>query len=888
MPHKNKISQSLLKAIFATIFALFITMPHLVQAQTYQAKKAGMCFRFDDYQKPENLERVRVLFNKYGVKFTYSLNTGLGEIFGDTAFWSVVRRMEADGHEIADQTPNDVSHYFESKTTAEAQNYAGRPGVDHVNATFNRVCLKYQVLSTTGAGDEGKVDVSGNRIISKTAGEFAWNRLINLRYTSHLYLPVNGKLFTLYDIRNGNSNDPDTIYVKSFWKEDIDLGTYSNVDFRKLTPFDLSIEKEGLQTMLGYSFKVFANNGLKNPVTFIHPGGSHPYLTRKLLKEALEPFGIKGGASYPYAKFGLTYYNPDGLNQFALQGGDITPEMNSLEDCKKHIAEYYAKNTVIVSINHFTSLGAAYSFDQMLVNLEQLIIWCKANNIPMQTYATWNKYFSEDYMDQTDDVFPPLQNDFDNDGKTDGLLINNANIIDKINGLPYNNNVCYTVSTNTFVFNFTRVYALSRGKNTLSLSTKGGKDQYDYFSMVLDMPEINYSKTYAVYTNTVNYTERNFDFEVPNGVTYFNLTLNYNTQNNQKVFVSGIKLKSQKKPSFRTLVITREAHQAFPSLDLSNYAACNGFGQSQLVFKILAQPKNLNASLSANKNLILLPKNNRFWVGKDSIRVSVMAPDNTADTTWFHIESFAAKSCRDQWVDISVNVDTVSDASYAWGANPTDASLVSGNASIVRVRPTVNTTYSNTITFKNTTTRTDVVPLNVISSRVFYGPYEEKYFGTSSTITSLLNYPNHYKVYVKEYPQGGGTVALNGKQVSITKPAGFSGILETEFFVTTPTCDAIVHTIAASTFKTALSEFGSNQNISCYPNPFTDKLTVEGLPAGNCEMELYDLCGKLVYQSQILVQGKIAEIDLMGLSNGFYVLKMASENQVFAKKILKN
>ena len=123
------------------IWAFLVLGNTLVQAQTYLAKKAGVCFRFDDYQKPENLEKVRLLFNKHGVKFTYSLNTGLGEIFGDTAFWNVVKRMEADGHELADQSPTDVSHYFEPKTTAEAQTFAGRPGVDHVNSTYNRVCL---------------------------------------------------------------------------------------------------------------------------------------------------------------------------------------------------------------------------------------------------------------------------------------------------------------------------------------------------------------------------------------------------------------------------------------------------------------------------------------------------------------------------------------------------------------------------------------------------------------------------------------------------------------------------------------------------------------------------------------------------------------------------
>jgi hypothetical protein len=76
--------------------------------------------------------------------------------------------------------------------------------------------------------------------------------------------------------------------------------------------------------------------------------------------------GIKGELRIHIKSLGITYYNSNGLNQYSLQGGDITPEVNTVLDCKKHISEYYAKNTVIVSINHFTSLGATYTFDQML------------------------------------------------------------------------------------------------------------------------------------------------------------------------------------------------------------------------------------------------------------------------------------------------------------------------------------------------------------------------------------------------------------------------------------------------------------------------------------------------------------------------------------------
>ncbi|MCG9880871.1 MAG: T9SS type A sorting domain-containing protein [Bacteroidia bacterium] len=858
-------------------------------AQTFVPKKGGVCFRFDDYQKPADLERMRALFNKHNVKFTYALNTGIGEIFGDSAYWNVLKRIENDGHELADQSPTDVSHFFETKTPEMAQTYVGRPGIDHVTSGSNKVCLKYQILSTAGAGDESKVDVRRDTIISRANGEFAWTKLINIRYTTHFYLPGANQLVSIFDVKNANPNNPDTIILRNFWKEAIDLGTFTNVDYRKLTPFDISISSEGLQTMMEFSQRIFSKNGLKLPTSFIHPGGAHPYVSADIIKRSLEPLGFKGGASYPYVRFGLSYHNPLGLNQYLLQGGDITPENNSLADCKRHISEYFAKNNIVVSINHFNSLGAAYSFDQMMLSLEQLIIWCKTNNIPIKTYKEWVQVISESYFDQTFDIFPPLQNDFDKDGKIDGLEMANPNLRDTVNGLPYNKNVCLTIASNNAVFNFNRVYGLSRGKNTISISTKGGKDIYDYLSMVVDMPEANISRTYAVYTNTPNYTERNFDIEVPIGVTYLNLILNYNTQNNQRIYISGIKIKAQKKPSFRAAVIKRVAHEAFKPVMLSDFAACNGFTPAQLQFAILRAPVHLQTSLVGLRELHIMPKTNRFWVGSDSMQVRVRAPDNTADTAWVYFLSDLGKVCKDAFVPLSINRDSVNDQSYLWSAIPNDPLLSPNNAAKVWVRPVANTRYAANITFKNASSRRDSVLVEVLPSKLVWGTYDKKHFGSNNSLSYTLNYPEHMNVWVYSYPGSNAEVEINNKTVTITKPAGFSGVLETELYISSPTCDATIHTLASSTFPTSLAQLEKSNTLLVYPNPTNSWLNLSGLENGTWKCMVYDLKGELILESECLVENKIAQkLCLDSVKSGIYILKIQSENQIFTTKIIKN
>lgn len=868
------------------VFALLVRTQ--TNAQTYLPKKGGMCFRFDDYQEPAKLTRVLDIFNKHNVKFTYALNTGIAEAYGDSNFWNLLKIVVRDGHELAEQTPTDVSHFFITKTVQEAQSLAGRPGVDHVTAGSNKVCLKYNLFSAAGGGDESKVDVLGNRIISKAKGEFSWQKLANTRITSHLFLPSRNMLLSMGNIFNANSNDPDTIFVTNFWKETIDLGTASNIDYKKIAIYDLGIEKEGLQTMVEYSQKIFAKYALPLPVTFIHPGGQHPYVSSEALKNALEPLGIKGGASYPFERPGITHNNPKGLKQFLLQGGDITPENNSLTEIYAHLAEFHATNTITVSINHLNAFGAGNSFDQMLGRLEQTIIWCKANNIPIKTYKDWVQVIGDSYFDQTFDIFPPLQNDFNKDKVPDGLKMTNPSLRDTINGTAYSKNVCFSAATTTNVFSINGLYGISRGKNTISLSTRGGASLNDYFNVLIDMPEVNSSRLFQVFTNTPAYTERSFDLEVPAGVSYLNITVSYNTQTNQRAFLSGIKLRTFKKPSFKTARIKRNAQEAFQPINLSNFAACNGYTAAQLQFAVLRAPIHLNASLINLRELRLIPKNNRFWIGIDSLQIRVRAPDNTADTTWFYVQSAPGKLCMGAITPISINTDSLIDQSYAFTAFPADPILNPSNAARVWVKPASNTKYTNTITFKNTTKRTDSISVEVLPSVTVLGATETKHFGAANSLTYTLNYPTHLQVYQYGNPSS-AVPNITNQTITIPKPVGFSGVIKTELFVASPTCNASLHTLFSSTYPTSLNEDNLIDQMTVFPNPFSNEINLRNVPNGNWKLQLFSFSGALLFEPKMEIKGGMEnKIQLPELESGFYVLKLYSENQVYTRKIIKN
>ncbi|MCF8254117.1 MAG: T9SS type A sorting domain-containing protein [Bacteroidia bacterium] len=855
-------------------------------AQVVVPKKAGVCFRFDDFHQVADLEKVRALFNKHGLKFTYALNSSIGEVFGDSSYWNFLKTIQNEGHELADQSPTDVSHYFEPKENFEAMSYSGRPGIDHVNSALNKVCLKYTLLSTTGSGDEGKIDIKGNQIISKTAGEFAYSKLINLRYTTHFWIPGANKLVTFVDLRNANPNDVDTAYVKSFWKEDIDLGTYSNVDYKKITPYELTLDKEGLQAMAEFTLKIFARHNLSRPFSFIHPGGAHPYIDRAKLADVFSALGYSGGASYPSVRNGISYFNGKNDKQFCFQGGDFTPEYVPIADCKSAISERFAKNVVAISINHISSLGAVYPTDEMLASLESLLIWCKANNITVDTYQNWTNYLYNSYFDQTDDYFPPIQNDLNADNKPDGYSIQNLSLIDKVNGLPYNNNYCISVSSSGNIFSITELNGLNKGINTLKMSTKGGKNQYDYFSIVLDFPELNKTQQFFVYTSTANYTETAINFNVPEGVTYLNLSFNYNTDKAQRVYLSGIKLSSAKKPSFKATTFYRNAREAFQPITMANHAFCNGYPGSQLNFSVLNQPVNLTASLQGGKVLNLIPKANRFWVGQDSLRLRVIAPDNTVDTAWFYISSVAEKVCNGAIIDLTINRDSINDKSYQWSSLPIDASLVNASFPYAQARPTQNAVYTAKVTNKNNAVTSHAINLEVLPSRMYEGPYETKRFNGATSIDYVLNYPDYLKIYLGEFPQANSGISISGKTVTVTRDPSFVGNIENVVYVSSPTCEIIQHTLYATTYATGLTQMDAMDNLVFYPNPVQSKLTIKGLNPGKWEIEIYDYNGKLVMAN--LIQSEIDNsLDLEGLFPGIYLVKVSNPTQQIVKRILK-
>ncbi|MBN1199439.1 MAG: T9SS type A sorting domain-containing protein [Bacteroidales bacterium] len=83
---------------------------------------------------------------------------------------------------------------------------------------------------------------------------------------------------------------------------------------------------------------------------------------------------------------------------------------------------------------------------------------------------------------------------------------------------------------------------------------------------------------------------------------------------------------------------------------------------------------------------------------------------------------------------------------------------------------------------------------------------------------------------------------------------------------------------------TAITELTgvSRNGLLLYPNPVSTRLTIQGIPAGTTQVDLFNLTGMRVLS--ILVEDDSPVIDVTGLKPGLYVLKASHLTAKFIKQ----
>ncbi|MCX6325124.1 MAG: T9SS type A sorting domain-containing protein [Bacteroidia bacterium] len=81
-----------------------------------------------------------------------------------------------------------------------------------------------------------------------------------------------------------------------------------------------------------------------------------------------------------------------------------------------------------------------------------------------------------------------------------------------------------------------------------------------------------------------------------------------------------------------------------------------------------------------------------------------------------------------------------------------------------------------------------------------------------------------------------------------------------------------------------------SSGLKIYPNPMTDKSTLEILPpvAGDAIISICDMTGKVLNQFKSYVENYAQEFSLSGLKNGLYIINVQGNGYQFSEKLLSN
>ncbi|MFZ4398621.1 MAG: T9SS type A sorting domain-containing protein [Bacteroidales bacterium] len=648
-------------------------------------KISGICIRNDDNQSKNEFQQYASVFDAHGLKFCFALNLAQLNPY-DNSYINTIDTLISHGHEMMDHTPNHHTQYFTVRNLSDTSIYSSNPGVDHINQT--KICLKIDSIHTNSYNDEGFVIINGNRVISTLPGEFKNFTIGNP--VQCIFIPALNKLCSYYNISNINVNDPDTIYLKTFWEETL-TNTFNGITtYKKLSLFDVFINKNSISLLLNQTKKYCNELGFTLPKTWIQPGGYFPRFTKNEIHEAGEQLGYKAAATY--LNVSLKFFNefdPLKNQRYSLQGDDFSCETQTFKSIKTTIADGIARNKVLIETNHFGHYDPLLgNWNAFLQRTDSLLSWCNQKNILVKTYKDWAPILYDSIPNPYQNIFPSLTSDLDEDGFPDGYNktyignINSSGGVQTSSGFYLNRTLWGHLCV---IFD---LGGIEKGKNILEFYTKGNPN--DSINLKITYRQSNINDLFFIKANTTTWKKQKIEFNCPDSISTIHLDFLANiTFPNVKL--SGMTLR---KKSILTVLpdttISTDLNLKFWPINLKNIVKDPFFDKDSLRFSIIKVTK-LIATIDSLKNLIV-HKPTPLWQGNDTIWVKVQNPDESTDTIRFFYKSTQKNICKgDSLYIISDFYSTPSQ--IVINSIPFDSSLTYTSSGLFQIAPKTNTRY---------------------------------------------------------------------------------------------------------------------------------------------------------------------------------------------------
>jgi hypothetical protein len=564
----------------ALIFCIMLSLFHIANSQNH-SKIGGICFRADDNQPISYWLDFARIFDRYGYKFTFALNLGL---INDQNYVDLIKQFQANGHELADHTPNHDTRFF---TTSKPQSFVNNPGVDHISG--NKVCLKYGLIDTLRSYIwEDRAKISGNLLISENPGQF--NGLGNYFYIRDLetnafimavFISYFNKPFMIKKIYAQNQSDPDTCELASFWDEPVNLGSFGYINIQFLSQYDIQMSYDALELLFQRTRDLCQIYGIDLPQTFIQPGGLFPQLIPDKSVTVLKRY-YSAAALYPNPAIKVfNEFDPYKDKKFRLRSGDFEERVQELSVVKGIIADAVAKHRVLITTKHFVTyvLPGQLNWNDYLRRLDSLLNWCKQKGINVKTYGEWAKILYETPQNPYVNVFPALDVDLDENGFPDGYYIKPGytdGIYDTTDGVRESGFTSYKINKIGTICFVNALGGLEKGENDFLIYTKG--EPGDSIDIVFTTPgELSFLGSLKFPADTREWKRYRGTIAIPFDVSLVNIRIRCSNYSSGWVKVSGMTLRKKiDKPLFiisvpDTLVISGQKYEYVIDYFADNY-----------------------------------------------------------------------------------------------------------------------------------------------------------------------------------------------------------------------------------------------------------------------------------------------------------------------------
>lgn len=512
-------------------------------------KQGGICFRVDDNQSKEHYSEYAAIFDKYNYKACFSLNIKWLLIY-KPAVIDTLLKMQHNGHEIMDHTPNHRTQYLTN--ISDTSFYSGRSGVDHISN--DTVCLRWESVKRDSYNDEGLIDINGNNVISMNNGEF-YN--VDAVYIYAIYLPIMNKIFRVGNVKNSVRTDPDTLAITSFWDEQINIGTFYGLQYDKIGLVDVKMADSAIYLLAELTHITFEQAKLNFPKTWIQPGWPTPRFYREEIKRIIESnFGYTGAATYPNRAFKCyNEYNDSDDKQFGVQWEDFNEDEWTLQQNKSIIADRIARHYVSIGNSHFNYTLLPGGWTGYIGRVDSLLIWCKENNIPVFTQSKWTDILYKTPQDPSINIFPNLNIDLDKNHIPDGFYTKSSGytdgFFDTSSGVPESNNRSFRINRIGSICFINDLGGLEKDTNDFHIWTKGPSGSIITVHFIFQ--ELNQTNTFTFPASTAEWTKYDLSqstngktiLVVPRNASYVDIRISCTTYQGDWVSVSGMSLKKK-------------------------------------------------------------------------------------------------------------------------------------------------------------------------------------------------------------------------------------------------------------------------------------------------------------------------------------------------------